>query len=297
MDDAMRLKRPASRRPRLSDAETEARMLEAGAAFVTAQGLSLSLEHLSMEELIHAAGVSRTSSYRRWPTKDLFTADLLLRLAEAAELSGGIPGLEEAFAQLPHAAFAHVDTPQGRRTALVETLRVLVQTDFVAMLDSSDWRTYVSLRAAHVGLPDGALRARVAEALGVTERRFTRVRAAAFETLAVSTGHRLPPADPRGWSGLALAVGAVTTGLLIRGWSDPADLMTPVETRAYGSDVVSTWPTATLVTAGVYLDAVETDPDVVWDEARIAALRASAGDLAGAVSSAAEGLRHREGLG
>ena len=61
-------------------------MLDAGARLIAAQGLSLSLEHVSMEELISDAGVSRTSSYRRWPTKDLFAADLLLHLARNTRL-------------------------------------------------------------------------------------------------------------------------------------------------------------------------------------------------------------------
>lgn len=292
--DAPRLTWPARRRPRLSDAETEARVLAAGAALVAEQGLSLSLEHLAMDDVIHAAGVSRTSSYRRWPSKEHYAADLLLHLAEASELSGDVPGLDEALAALPDAAFADVATAEGRWTALVETLRVLVHTDFVAMLDSADWRTYVVLRGAHVGLPDGTVRARVAQALTATERRFTRTRAAAFETLATATGHRLRPDDPRGWDGLALTVGALTTGLLIRAWSDPADLTSPTDRRAFGATLVSPWTTATLLVAGVFLDAVEADPAVDGDTDRVAEMRDRARDVGGAVRAAVAELRRHE---
>lgn len=76
----------ARRRRRLSDAETAARMLAAGAELVGRTGLTVSLEHLSLEDLIHAAGVARSAVYRRWPYKDLFFADLLRELAEELSL-------------------------------------------------------------------------------------------------------------------------------------------------------------------------------------------------------------------
>lgn len=74
------------RRRRLSDAETAARMLRAGAESVERTGLTVSLEHLSLEDLIHTAGVARSAVYRRWPYKDLFFGDLLRELAATLSL-------------------------------------------------------------------------------------------------------------------------------------------------------------------------------------------------------------------
>lgn len=61
----------AQRRRRLSHDETERRVLQAAVAMVNRSGLTVSLEHISFEEVIHDAGVSRSAAYRRWPYKDL----------------------------------------------------------------------------------------------------------------------------------------------------------------------------------------------------------------------------------
>ncbi|MGY4856419.1 TetR/AcrR family transcriptional regulator [Cryobacterium sp. AP23] len=284
MADALQLTRNPGRRPRLSDAETEERMLEAGMRFVASQGLSLSLEHLSMEDLIQAAGVSRTSSYRRWPTKDTFAADLLLTLARAADLSGDIPGLPAALAASSTALLPDLDSGQGRRNAIVEVLRVLLDTDFVAMLRSTDWRSYIALRAAHIGLPDGELRTRVAEALSDTERRFTGARAAAFRMLADGMGYRLRRPEAGAWDQLSLTLGAVATGMLIRGYSDPAAVTGTTEFPAFGSTHKARWSPPTLASAGIFLDAIEPDPAVDWSGDRVALLRSQLESLGGTVA-------------
>lgn len=116
---------------RRRDGGSDARRWRRGRA---ARGLPVEPRAPSVEELIHTAGVSRASAHRHWPTKGHFTADLLLRLAGAADLSGEIPGLDEAFALLPHSVCADVGIASGRGTALVETSRVRAHTDFVAML-------------------------------------------------------------------------------------------------------------------------------------------------------------------
>ncbi len=275
--------RGSGRRPRLSDVETERRMLQAGARFVVEQGLSLSLEHLSIEELIHAAGVSRTSSYRRWPTKDLFTADLLLLLASATELSGEIAGLSAALASLEDDLLASVDTEQGRRDAVVAILRVVLEADFLAVLDSTEWRQYIALRAAHVGLPDDDLRERVAGELRDTERRFTLARATALQALTGLIGYRLRSPEPAAWHRLSLTLGALSTGMLIRGYSDPDAVRSTSTLTPFGSSVPAQWSVATLATVGILLDSLEPDPAVVWDEARIAELRARMADIEGTV--------------
>jgi AcrR family transcriptional regulator len=53
-------------------------MLDAAGAMIGRTGLTVSLEHLSFEDVIHQAGVARSAVYRRWPYKDLFFSDLLL---------------------------------------------------------------------------------------------------------------------------------------------------------------------------------------------------------------------------
>lgn len=272
MTDKLQVQR--RRRPRLSDAETEERMLDAGLSFVAEQGLSLSLEHLQMEELIQAAGVSRTSSYRRWHTKSHFAADLLIRIAQATDLSGDVPGLAEALESLPNDLLANLDTDPGRRDATVEVVRVVMDTDFRAMLESADWRAYIALRAAYIGVLDGELRARVADALTATERRFTGRRSQAFRALTELLGYRLREPTGTAWEQLSLTLNAVATGMLIHAYSDPTAVTETTERAAFGSTRKAAWSPATHAEAGIVFAAIEPDPDIEWSAERIAALRA-----------------------
>ena len=50
-------------------------------AMVHRTGLTVSLDHISFEDVIRDADVSRSSVYRRWPYKDLFFSDLVKELA------------------------------------------------------------------------------------------------------------------------------------------------------------------------------------------------------------------------
>jgi AcrR family transcriptional regulator len=278
--------RRTARRPRLSDAETEQRMLDAGVRLVAERGLSLSLEHLSIEDLIQDAGVSRTSSYRRWPTKDLFAADLLLRLARATDLptdlSEDLPGLTRDLADLG-ARTGDLSSATARRDLVVGVLRIVVAGDFDAMLRSPAWRSHVALRAAHLGLPGGALREQVSRALRETEQRFTDRRAAVFAALADLLGYRLAVPDDRGWHRLSLTLGAVATGLLVRGYADPDAVTATTRTAPFGSTTPADWSEATLASVGVVLGAIEPDPEAAWDEAGTAVLRGALADPGTAV--------------
>src|ERR1700727_1257906 len=74
----------ARRGRRLSDQETERRMLSAARSMLAGSGLTVSLDHISFEDIIRAADVSRSTVYRRWPYKDLFFSDLVKDLARDA---------------------------------------------------------------------------------------------------------------------------------------------------------------------------------------------------------------------
>ena len=272
------------RRPRLSDAETEERMLTAGVEFVRQHGLSLSLEHLSMEDLIKEAGVSRTSSYRRWPTKDQFAADLLLRLARAP-ITSDLGYLVSAIEEIPDEAFAHLDTEQGRLDALVEVERATMVADFAATVGSPRWQAYIVLRAAHIGLPEGEVRTQIAAALRDTERTFTQRRARVFATVAALLGRRLRDPDAVGWDALADAVSATVTGMVVRAWSDPDAATATRPLAPFGTSRVAEWNTAGLAAASLFLDATEPDPAVTWDDARVARLRAALADVAGTLDA------------
>lgn len=254
-------------------------MLAAGERLIATQGLSLSLEHLRMEELIADAGVSRTSSYRRWPTKDLYAADLLLHVAEHTQLADDLTVYLAATSSLAPDLVTGITSPQGRRDLIVELMRLITAADFSLALASSTWRSFVMLRAAHGGLPDGTLRARVAEALRATERGFQSRREAALRAAAGLMGYRLRDASSVGWSDLALLSSASFTGLLIQAYSDPDSVLGESIRAAFGSTRPAPWSAATLAQAFLFFAAAEPDPAVAWDDERLATTSAALGDL------------------
>lgn len=265
----------------MSDADTERLMLEAGARFASQQGLSLSFEHLSMEELIADAGVSRTSSYRRWPTKDAFAADLLLHIAENTRLTADFAPYSAAISAVVAPLIEGLDSEQGRRDLLVEIFRAITDADFAASLGSESWRNYLVLRAAQGGLPEGELRSRVSAALRQTERGFNAYRAGALAAASGLMGFRLGDPASIDWATLAEFLSAAFTGLMVRAFADPESVLTERLCAPFGSSRQAPWTLATLTSGQLFFAATEPDPGVVWDAERVALVRAQLADLDG----------------
>jgi AcrR family transcriptional regulator len=247
-------------------------MLATAVRLITERGMSVSLEHLSLEEIIHAAGVARTSVYRRWPYKDLFFSDLLIELAKATALGtgyGAVPALlaDHIAGMLPR---PHgVDPEQDRHEIAVELLRVATQADFDAVYSSRQWRTFIALHATHLGLPDGELRHEVGRALAESERRFTASRAAVFRQFAPLVGYRLlgDALDPEhAYALLAVAGGSAMTGLVVKALADP-DLATERRLLApFGTTRQAEWSTPALVLVGIIMSYFEPDPEFPWSD-------------------------------
>src|ERR1700683_4766072 len=149
--------RLSGRRPRLSDQETEARMLHAATEIIGQSGLTVSLDHISCEEVIQRAAVSRSAAYRRWPYKDLFFSDLLKELAKAAR-PAAVAGFETTVTLFRDIALSHVDwleTPEGRNNLLLEMIRLGALNDFETMFGSAEWRTHLALPGTLLRAPAG----------------------------------------------------------------------------------------------------------------------------------------------
>ena len=261
----------ARRRTRLNDAETERRMLDAALSLMGERGMSVSLEHLSLEEVIRAAGVSRTSAYRRWPYKDLFLSDLLLELARGNDLGEVSLPMADAVSALLAGRSAELHTQAGRRDFGVELLRTASQSDLERISASAHFRTYIALRATFLGLPDGELRGEIGAALTETEHRFTMSRAQIFAETAGLLGYRLAPplTGPGGFELVARAVGATMTGMVVASLADP-DLVTATRTlRAFGATRSAEWSTPAFVLTGIVVAHLEPDPEVHWDNFRV----------------------------
>lgn len=250
-------------RQRLSDTETERRMLDAALATLAEHGMSVGLDDVRLEDVIRAAGVSRTSAYRRWPTRDAFVHDLLVEVARrttvlsvAAEAAADVDALADALEHGPADAGQVHDT-------LVELLRVSFTVDLAAASRSPQFRTYLGLQATFVGLRSEELRGRIAEVLTESEDRVAARGAALIGAAAQAFGLRpVPPlAGPDGFDVVSRALAATTTGFLVAALATPTLLTDRSTLAAHGSSRAAEWSTPVFVLTGMVLAAVEPDPD------------------------------------
>ncbi|WP_307844724.1 TetR/AcrR family transcriptional regulator [Actinotalea solisilvae] len=251
-----------TRRARLSDAETERRVLDAALDALATHGITVGLDGLRFEDVIRAADVSRTSAYRRWPTREAFLDDVLLALARGSEL----PTIGE---QVTAEATSLLDTvaddlvsPAGRRDLLVELHRLAFRADVGATLASPQFQTYLALRAAFVGVPSPELRAALAEALARSERRAVARGRAVIGGVARLFGLRLaaPLAGEEGLDVVARTVSAATNGFMVAALADPGLVHDTRPLAPYGSRRTAEWSVPVLALTGIVLGHLEEDP-------------------------------------
>ena len=263
----------ARRRQRISDAETEQRMLDTALALVESQGLTVSLDHLSLENVIAHADVSRSSAYRRWPYKDLFLADLLVAVARNTDLSVEPPGLLAELTALIEGA--DLSDPQARRDLLIEALRLSSGSDFERIWSSPRWRTYVALSATVTGLPLGPIREAAASAVLDAEARFVARRAGVYANLAAMIGYRLSGGIDAGvgYELMSSTSGAVMTGYVVKALVDEHLATATRRLAAFGSSKPADWTDPMYGLTAVFDAFLEPDPDADWSPAAIAARR------------------------
>ncbi|MGH3096698.1 MAG: TetR/AcrR family transcriptional regulator [Streptosporangiales bacterium] len=260
------------RRRRLSDEETEGRMLEAALAMVNASGLTVSLEHISFEDVIRDAGVSRSAVYRRWPYKDLFFSDLLKELAKTMSPTG-IRSDAESADLVGRVALERLDwleTPKGRAALLIEMLRQGATRDFEASYGSTQSRTYLAVQATFLSLTDSELANEVREALAEAERAHVAQISAAHEQLTGLFGYRLRPELGVTFETLARLVSATIRGLVGTAASVPDIASQRFEATPPGAAGAEEWSTPALGVTAIALTFLEPDPSVEWTNERLA---------------------------
>lgn len=273
MTDSMQAPTGLARRSRrLSDHETEMRMLRAAMAMVHGGGLTVSLDHISFEDVIRDADVSRSAVYRRWPYKDLFFSDLVKELAKDAT-----PAIvRDELALMRRVVTEHLDwldTPELRHSLVVELCRQLALLDFQMMYGSPAWRTYIALHATCMSLADGELRDQVQLALSQSERaRTTRV-ASAWQQLAELFGYRMRPELGAGFETLATLLSATMRGLVIMTLSEPSLALDRALGRPFGADEAGEWSLAALGIVSIATSFLEPDASIEWDDERLARVR------------------------
>jgi len=269
----------ARRGRRLSDQETEQRMLRAAVAMVSRTGLTVSLDHISFEDVIRDADVSRSAVYRRWPYKDLFFSDLVKQLAKDAT-----PTIVDDELQLMKAIVAEhqdwLETAELRDRLLLEMFRQLSLLDFQVMYDSPAWRTYLALHATFMSLADGALRDQVQAALAESERAHNTRIAQAWRQATKLFGYRLRPGSGVTFEAMATLLSATMRGLVVMALSTPDLAARRVEASPFGAAATDEWSLPALGLTAIAAAFLEPDPAIGWDAARVAATRQALAALA-----------------
>ncbi|WP_182112212.1 MULTISPECIES: TetR/AcrR family transcriptional regulator [unclassified Actinotalea] len=260
----------------MSDAETEQRVLAAALDVLADQGITVGLDGLRFEEVIRAADVSRTSAYRRWPSREAFLDDVLLQLARGSELPHIGEQVQAEAAPLLSPGWSDLTTAAGRHDLFVELLRLAFAADVGATFASPQFQTYLALRAAFLGVPSEELRTALAEALVRSERRAVARGRAIIAGAAHLFARRLVPplAGDEGYDVVARTISAATNGFVVAGLADPALIHDTRALAPYGSTRTADWSVPVLALAGIVLGHLEDDPDapVPTPESLVAAL-------------------------
>jgi AcrR family transcriptional regulator len=259
----------ARRGRRLSDQETEERMLKAAVGMISGTGLTVSLDHISFEEVIRAADVSRSTVYRRWPHKDLFFSDLVKDLAR-----NSVPTIMDSERALIGRIIAErtdwFETAESRTTLIAELFRQAALLDFQALSDSPGWRTYVALHATFMSLADENLRHQVRAALAESAREHIARIARSWEQLTSLLGYRLRPDLGTSFEDLATLLDAAMRGLVLMALPMPELARERREARPFPGTAPADWSLPALALTGIATGLLEPDPGIVWDKERIA---------------------------
>ncbi|WP_162234563.1 TetR/AcrR family transcriptional regulator [Agreia sp. Leaf210] len=244
------------------------RMLDAALESVGESGMSLGYPGLQMDEVISAAGVSRSSVYRIWHSKELFVADLLNEAASRfADKINDDRALSTAIDVISSRPDLH-STEEGRRRLMRETIRVVLEQNFYSTIDSAAWQSFLSTSAALL-VHDGndSLR-RVADTLRQGSDRFISDMAAFHEALTCLLGFTLRDEFAGGYTLYAVLGSSIVEGLAIRHLSNP----TVTDNFYVGPPTLTDEPTEWAPSAIGFLSIFdqffvsdpEFDPSTIW---------------------------------
>lgn len=209
-----------SPRKRSGDEEVRRLMLDAAREIVDeGGGLTVSLERFGFEEVARRAGVSRSTAYRAWGSKDQFDLELL------RDLIGpnwhGTGAFDQKTMELASQTVAEnldmLKTVEGRRQLLLELIRVGAKRNFDTITASTQWRNYVALTATVIstGRNRPEFRDDLRQTLGDSETHYVGVMASFYADLSVILGFRLKRPHTE-FTRLASMGAAIAEGLALR---------------------------------------------------------------------------------
>lgn len=264
------------RRKRIPAEQVRERMFDAARELVRLRGVTVSLEELSMDEVVASAGVPRSSAYRIWPYKNDFVNDLLLHFAGPRPDWMAFSAFDEETliqaAQVFASRWGELSTAEGRAAVVDEAIRVAVEQNFLAIADSPDWQVYAALSATARGNSNDESRTELVRALEEADVIFVTQMAAFYELVGLAAGLR--PVEGMTYEQLALAGAAVVEGLAIRkvlvdargGGDGPMARFLTGELPAPRGGAEARWSLVARAFRGVFLELLEPVPNWVADD-------------------------------
>ena len=251
----------AGRRRRLNLDEVEDRVMATARDLLIRQtgGLAVGLGHINLEVIIAAAGVPRSSAYRRWPTKDDFVTDFLGELASNPYGTAIDSETVRRGAQVIQQNINQIDDKEDRKRILRESLRLGVRREFGLSDTSPEWRTYVALAATVMSIDDEEARDKILAKIQETEAALLDGTVSFYAGVASVLGLR--PKPPYGFRHLAAAGAAVGDGLALRSMANPTLVRTTLPVPNIDGSGTADWTLAAASFLAIVELMIEDDPD------------------------------------
>ncbi len=260
-------------RSRLSEEETVKRMLDTGVRIARSEGLRVSFDLLQLEDVIAEAGVSRSAVYKRWPRKEQYYSQVLLRLAGEAHPAQSAYDIGTELVAID-VALAHTDwfsSPEGRRKLLIEMCREGALQNFMALRERKEWQVYMALHATLGSLPDNRFQDAMREALRLSEEAFIAKMTDFYIRMIEVLGYRMKvSAGDVGYAEFAALGAAVVEGLVMTSSATPMLSEQRFMIDPFDSGHLADWSYAALGFTSIALSLTEPDPTITWDAERLA---------------------------
>ncbi|MFE3054821.1 hypothetical protein [Nocardia sp. NPDC059239] len=268
---------------RISAEEVRRVVLETAVELVNENGLTVSLQHISMDYIVAAAGVARSAAYRIWGSRENFFDELLLELASKPEwapsvhdpdtLRTAIRALQEALQEAPNL----LADPAMRRAVVVEMCRTGAKVNYDNVIKRQSWRTYITLSATALSYK-GPLGAKLQDAIARNEADYVASMARFYESIGEIVGRRVraefdASADGEpAFSKVAATGSALMEGLVLRTVTTPEEnnMVPDLAPDMKLSDPFDTgspqpWSAPAIAFTGMFMAMTEPIPESEYD--------------------------------
>lgn len=251
----------SARTTRLSGHEIRRRMLDTALTTVRARGMTVGFHGLQMDEVIARAGVSRSSVYRLWESKEAFIAELMNESAAvfARQLSD-----RESLRLTVEIVGSRPDlhtTVEGRQRLTLELIRVVLEQNYYSTIDSVPWQAFLSMSAALLADDRNDKLRDVERTLRDGSDRFVAEMAAFHKTVGSLLGFRLRNDFHGGYELYAVLGSSMVEGLAVRHLSNPSITDNFYQGPPTLSSEPTEWAPSAIGFLAIYNLFMEPDPD------------------------------------